>query len=286
MDWTIRKIIAWIHSDLASRDMASPRLDAELMIAKALDVDRVRLYMDLDRPLMADELRLIRALVQRRREYEPVAYLLGYREFFGRRFRVDANVLVPRPETEGLVELALASQKSADDSVRVLDLCTGSGAIAVTLAAERAEWQVAATDISESAIALAERNAEDHSLQDRIRWYGGDLFAALPEPEVFDLITINPPYIAQGDMAGLQPDVAKWEPHIALVGGPKGLEIIERFLTLAPDWMAPGASMFMEIGKGQHDAVEAFCHQVPNLRVVRTHEDLSGVPRVFEAMRE
>ena len=285
MQWTIRKVLEWTAKDLAARELLSPRLDAELIIAHALGLERIGLYLEYERPLETRELASIRRLVERRRAFEPIAYLLGYREFYGRRFSVDRAVLIPRPETEGLVEKALERLDSGAPGA-VLDLCTGSGAIAITLATERPELEVWATDLSEDALKVARGNAASLGVESSLRWFQGDLWNSLSEGVRFPLVVSNPPYILDGELEGLQPDVSRWEPRLALAGGEDGLELCRRILARASEFLQPGGTLLMEIGQGQSEALRTFCQEQPGIDYVLTHPDLAGIPRVFEACRQ
>lgn len=279
--WTIRRVVSWSASDFSGRGIQTARLDAELLVAHALGIDRVRVYMDLDRPLTPDELGAIRELVARRRKLEPIAYILGRKEFYGRSFEVGPEVLVPRPETELVVERALALLPEGSDA-RVLDLCTGSGAIAISVALERPGVRVDATDVSTAALALAARNAAAHGASDRVRFLEGDLFAALDPDARYALVLANPPYIADAEVATLAPDVAAWEPHLALAGGPDGLAIVRRIVEGAPRALEPGGSLVFEIGKGQALAVLTLLAG-PAWSEARAHQDLARIERVVEA---
>lgn len=282
--WTIRSLLTWMTQDFQAAGIGTPRLDAELLIAHALGCDRVRLYLELERPLGKDELTAVRALVVRRRKREPVAYILERREFFQRDFVVSPSVLVPRPDTETLVERALALL-AADAPLRVLDLCTGSGAIAVTLAAERPVLRVDATDISEDALAVARDNAARHGVSERVAFFRGDLFAALPEASgSYALIAVNPPYVPTLDQPTLAPELA-FEPKLALFAGTDGLLLVNRVCDEASAWLAPGASLLMEIGAGQAEAVLERIGTNSAWRDARAHRDLGGIARVIEAVR-
>jgi release factor glutamine methyltransferase len=281
--WTIRRVVAWSSDDFRARGIPSPRLDAELLVAHALEIDRVRLYMDLDRPLLEAELSKVRELVTRRRKREPIAYILGRRELWSRRFEVGPGVLIPRPETEVLIERALALLPE-DASGPVVDLCTGSGCIAITLAAERSRLEVDATDLSPEALAIAARNASEHAVEQRVRFHRGDLFAALPEPREHALIVCNPPYVAERDRATLEPDVRDHEPALALFGGGDGLEVIRRLGAEARRWLAPGAAILIEIGAGQSSEVSELL-RASGLIEVCAHRDLAGHERVIEGAR-
>ena len=280
--WTIRSLLAWITQDFQALGIGTPRLDAELLIAHVLGFDRVRLYMDFDRPLTPNELAAVRSLVVRRRTREPVAYILGSREFYRRTFEVNAAVLIPRPDTETLIERAL-ELLPGDREVHVLDLCTGSGAIAVTLAAERPLLRMHATDISSAALAVAGRNAATHGVAQRIAFFEGDLFLALDRPTKYDLVVANPPYIAATDFAALAPEITLHEPEIALVSGSDGLNVLRRMCAGVDAWLAPGATLLFEVGHDQAATVASWFSTRPALQDVRTHRDLGGVQRVVEA---
>jgi release factor glutamine methyltransferase len=280
-EWTIREVLDWTTQDFAGRGIASPRLDAELLVAKALEMDRVGLYLDLNRPLVDRERSAIRPLVARRREREPVAYILGYRDFYGRRFEVSPAVLIPRPDTETLVEHALACIPE-DSACRVLDVGTGSGAIAVTIAAERPLALVTATDISNAALEVASRNAERLEVDSRIRFERADLLSGA---EQYDVIVSNPPYIAQSEMATLQAEVQKHEPVIALEAGEDGLDVVRALLAAAEPATATSAQMLIEIGAGQVASVVSFAAEHAAWQLVAVYPDLNRIERVVHLRR-
>ncbi len=282
--WTVRSLLSWMNQDFSSLGLTSPRLDAELLVAHALRVDRVRLYMDLDRPLSPDELTSVRELVVRRRKREPVAYIRGEREFYRRAFEVSPVVLIPRPDTETLVELALA-RLPENEPLRVLDLCTGSGAVAVTLAAERPSLHVDATDLSADALSVATRNAERHGVRERISFHHGDLYAALLSPVRYDLIVANPPYITDSAYATLAPEITEHEPRLALTAGEDGLFVLRRLCAEAPSWLASCAALLVEIGHDQAEAVKSLLASHDGWANVTSHLDLGGVARVVSANR-
>lgn len=258
--WTVRRVLEWAATDLRTRGSTSPRLDAEVLLAHVLGVNRVRLVIDAAQPLAQDELGRYRGLHQRRRAGEPVAYLVGMREFYGRPFRVDARVLVPRPETELLVEVGMARTRARSLSARVLDLCTGSGCVAITLGRERPTTQVLATDLSEEALRVAEDNALRLGASN-VAFQKADVFEGIERRGGsggwFDLITANPPYIADGEAPELSVDIRDFEPHLALFGGADGLDLVRRIVAEAPARLAPGGVLAMEIGSGQSPAVVA-----------------------------
>lgn len=251
--WTIRRVLDWTRGHFEKQAVDSARLTAELLLGHVLQVPRVKLYMDLDRPLSKEELATYRALIQRRLAGEPTQYVIGHKEFYGRRFAVDARVLVPRPETELLVEAALRAVPK-DAPARVLDLCTGSGCVAVTVAAERPQASVWATDLSPGALEVAKANAEALGVGGRVTFFEGDLLAPVPPEARFDVIVSNPPYVKSGELAGLQREVQQ-EPRLALDGGADGLEVIRRLVPVALGRLKPGGLLALEIGEDQGAAL-------------------------------
>jgi release factor glutamine methyltransferase len=281
--WTTRAMLAWMAKDFAGQGIPSARLDAELLLSHVLGMDRVHLYMELDRPLTAAELTALRALVLRRRQREPVAYLIGRREFYLRSFEVSPAVLIPRPDTECLIERALALLPR-DEPRELLDLCTGSGVIALTLAAERPQLRATATDLSPDALAIATRNAERLQLRERVSFLQGDLFAPLTAAMRYDLIVANPPYIPARDIDSLAPEL-KHEPQLALVAGEAGLDVLQRLCAEVESWLVPGGALLFEVGKGQAPEVARLLGERSRLSDIRCHKDLGDVERVVEAHR-
>jgi release factor glutamine methyltransferase len=278
--WTVRRMIDWITSDLTKRGIDSARLDADLLVASALGVKRIALYLDLDRPFVASELSAVRALVERRRKREPMAYILGEREFYSRTFEVTRDVLIPRPDTELLVERALAALSTREGPL--LDLCTGSGAVAITVLAELPERTGVASDISAAALAVARANAARHAVTERLSLREGDLFAVLEADERFACITVNPPYIGTDEMAGLQPDVRDFEPHLALDAGRDALVFYRRIAEKAREHLSDDGVLMVEVGIGQAGAVRELFEQA-GFASLTIHRDLAGIERVVEA---
>jgi release factor glutamine methyltransferase len=271
--WTPLKLIAWTQGYFARSGVDAPRLTAELLLARALSCDRVRLYLDFDKPLGPEELAAYRDLVRRRVEGEPTAYLTGSRDFHGRAFHVDARVLVPRPETELLLEPALEALPPSGDA---LDLCTGSGVLAVTLALERPGARVVATELSRDALDVAQANAT--RLGASVAFRQGDLFEAVAAaPSRFDVIVANPPYVPTGELAGLPREVQR-EPRLALDGGPDGLAVIRRIVAGAPAWLAPGGTLVVEMHEGHAGSVPRLCLEA-GLASAEARKDLAGLPR-------
>ena len=282
--WTIRRVITWATDDLKKRGMPSPRLDVELLLGQVLKINRVGLIIDAERPLSKDELGAYRARHSRRRAGEPVAYLLGVREFYGREFRVDKRVLIPRPDTEALIEVALDRTKALSLSARVLDLCTGSGCVAITLARERPTMRVIGSDLSPDALTLARENAIRLGAA-TIGLVQSDLLAAFdPARARFDLITANPPYIADEEIPTLAVDIHKFEPRLALSGGADGLDLVRRILVEAPQFLAPGGVLAMEIGAGQSPEVIGLFAEA-GFGDVTARRDYGGHERVVSGVR-
>jgi release factor glutamine methyltransferase len=282
--WTIRRVLAWAVDDLKKRGFSSPRLDAELLLCHVLQQDRIKLILEAERPLEKNELTRYRELFQRRRAGEPVAYLLGVREFYGRPFRVDRRVLIPRPDTETLVEVALERTVHLDLSARVLDLCTGSGCVAITLAKERPTTCVVGLDISADAVEVARENLVRLGAVNCAIGQS-DLYAALGQPKAFfDLITANPPYIPEGEIPGLDVDIRGFEPHVALSGGDDGLTIMRRVVGEAPKYLAPGGVLAVEMMTGQGAAVTEIFEQ-NGFVDVRIKKDLGARERVVSGIR-
>lgn len=274
--WTPLRLLGWTQGFFAQKGVDAPRLTAELLLASALGCDRVRLYLDFDKPMGEPELARFRELVKRRADGEPTAYLTGAREFWGRRFAVDARVLVPRPETELLVEAALAA---LPEGGAALDLGTGSGAIAISLALGRPGARVTAVDLSADALAVAAANAA--ALQAGVTFLEGDLFSPLAAGTRFDVIASNPPYVPTGELAGLQREVRR-EPRLALDGGPDGLAVLRRVVEAAPRWLSPGGTLLLEMHESHLESLPALC-RAAGFAEAEARRDLAGLPRLTVA---
>ncbi len=253
--WTIGAVLKWAADDFRAKGLESPRVEAELLLAVALGCSRITLLTDAARPLEPAELARFKAMVVRRRRREPVAYILGRREFYGRTFQVDARVLVPRPDTEILVEVALRETSARDLYVRALDLCTGSGCVAITLAKERPTSSFVAVDVSADALAVARGNALRLGAYN-VAFAHGSLFEPVQGAR-FDLITANPPYVTTAEIQTLDADVRDHEPHLALDGGADGLDLVRAIVEAAPRHLLPGGVLAMEIGADQGPATAA-----------------------------
>ena len=283
--WTIRRVLEWTTGYLSEHGSESPRLEAEILLAYAKQCPRIQLYTHFDDEL-SDEVRgRMRALVKRRADLEPVAYLVGHREFFSLDFEVNRDVLIPRPETELLVMEALEALKAAEVSGRVLDIGTGSGCIAIAIAHRAPTAAVTAVDISESALVVARRNAERHHVADRVSFLQGDLFAPLGAGEEFDVIVSNPPYVSTDDQTGLEQDVVRHEPHGALFAGRDGLDVIRRIIDTAPQHLRAGGSLFLEFSPEQADSIVALLHASGQFEGINILRDTSHQQRAVLAKR-
>ncbi len=278
---TIDEVVKRAAQYLADKGSPTARLDAELLLGHVLGMTRLQLYLDRERPLHEEELSRMRELVRRRAQHEPVAYIVGHKEFFGRDFRVTPAVLIPRPETELLVETVLhelASRFPAAATWRVLEFGAGSGAIAVTLAAENERVHVVATELSPAAAEIARENAERHGVASRVEIRVQSDFAGLADP--FHALVSNPPYVAEADSASLPPDVRDFEPDEALFGGPDGMRWIEWLLRNSRELLEPrGGFLALEIGAGMSERVHE-AGQGQGWQVAKIVPDYAGIERV------
>ena len=282
--WSIKRVLAWATEDFKRRGNKSARLDAELLLGEALGFDRIKLIVEAERPLADDELSRYRGLIKRRRVGEPIAYILGRREFFALPLLVDRRVLIPRPDTEILVETALSGTRERHLYGRMLDLCTGSGCVAIAFAKERPTWRVTAVDLSPDAAAVARENVRRAGVVHNLSVVEGDLFAPLPTGAVFELITANPPYIPSADIEGLDADVRDFEPRLALDGGSDGLVITRRLVSEALLHLTPGGLLALEGGFDQAPAVAALLETHGFCDISRS-KDLAGIERVVSGRR-
>jgi len=256
--WTIQEILNVTAEFLKQKEIESSRLCSEVLLSHQLKKTRVELYLEFDRPLKSDEINGFRSLITRRLNREPLQYITGHQEFWSLDFLVNPAVLVPRPETEILVEEALTLKQdnllsgSASGQLTILDLGTGSGAIAVSLAKEIESAALWASDISSEALAVARENAEHHNVSERITFCQGDLYQAFERPApAFDMIISNPPYIPADTFHTLPPEVCSYEPRIALDGHEQGMHFIERIIAEGANYLKPGGWILVEMDPGQ-----------------------------------
>jgi release factor glutamine methyltransferase len=276
---TVLEVLQSATSYFQKRNIDSPRLNAEHLLAHVLGRKRIDLYLEFERRLPESELRPLRELVKRRGSGEPLQHLLGTVEFCGRTFRCDKRALVPRPETEQLVELLISHFKSEIAPARIIDVGTGSGVIALTLAAEFPKAEVVGADISEEALMLARENAERLGLANRVRLLRSNFFEGVQSE--FDLIVANLPYVSTEDRQNLSREVLH-DPEVALFAGARGDELMQQLIAQAPSWLRPGGMLTMEIGIGQSKTLLAALAD-KNYRDIWTEKDYSGVIRFLFA---
>lgn len=278
--WSVGRLLTWTADYFSGQGSDSPRLDAEVLLAKSLGCKRIELYTRFDEEPTADVRAKYRELVKQRAAGMPVAYLVGQREFYSMEFEVTRDVLIPRPETEDLVVRALDWLKEHPGS-EVIDIGAGSGAIAVAVAKHAADAKVTAVDVSPKALVVAQRNAERNGVADSIRFVESNLLSSVVEPAKFDLILSNPPYVITNELMALDPTVRDYEPHLALDGGPEGTTVIEELLTQISDRLAEGGASFIEIGPSIADRVELLVQQTNGLTLTGMIKDLAGHKRIL-----
>jgi release factor glutamine methyltransferase len=287
--WRVLDLIEWTTEYFGRQRVDTPRLDAELLLAHALRTNRMGLYLDLHRVVNGPQLALYRTLVRRRRERVPVAYLVGQKEFYGLSFAVAPDVLIPRPETEVLVETALdrLRQWPADAQVRVLDVGTGCGAIAVALARSLVgrPLRVVATDISAAALVIAEANAVTAGVAGIVEFRHGDLLEPVRHDETFHVIAANLPYVPTADIGALEPEVSRHEPRLALDGGADGLACVARLARDAGRALTERGWLCLEVGQGQAARVSSLLTDAGGYSVPEVVCDYGGVERVVAARR-
>jgi len=275
---------------LKNRRIESPRLNAELLLARSLSLSREGLYRNLHGPLGEKEREVLEKMIQRRISGEPLQYILGEQEFWSVDLKVDSRVLIPRPETELLIEqsLPILSEISLKRSPSVLEIGTGSGAIAIALAKEVSNIFLVATDISGDALTLAKENAKSAGVQDRIKFVNGDLFGPFRPPKgraSFDLILSNPPYIVRRKINTLAKEVKEYEPRIALDGGKDGLAFYRRIIPEVPFYLREGGWVLLEVALGQCGDVSGMIEEKGDFLEPRCIPDLSGIGRVVKAQK-
>ncbi len=285
---SICSALLWGAQVLNQAGIDNHRLDAEVLLRHVLDMGKEQLYVNGDAPIGAGHEAKFRQLLLRRSRREPVAYITGHKEFWSLDFVVTPAVLIPRPETELLVEVALqySRQLGSGSPVKILDIGTGSGAISVSLAKEQAGLQIFAGDISRDALDVARLNAQRHGVADRIRFLPGDLFAPVkPLSETFDLIVSNPPYIRTNELSMLAPEIREWEPTIALDGGVDGIDSYRRIIGEGHKYLAPGGAIVLEIGVDMASAVVGLFSRCGCYGPASVHQDYAGKDRVIAAMK-
>lgn len=288
--WTVMRLLNWTTDFFRKRGSESPRLDAEILLAHARGCARIELYTAFDTEPSEEQREAFREMVRRRGDGAPVAYLVGYREFYSLRIRVNESVLIPRPETEHLVIETLDQAKAmlAEDAHRqlaIVDVGTGSGAIAVAIAKHLPAVNLIAVDISNDALEIAKWNAQQHAVAERITFQQSDLLASIPKDRSIDIIVSNPPYVSDAEYEQLAPTVRDHEPKLALVAGPSGTELIERLLVEAADRLRSGGQLIIELSPMIADQCADLVKQTGHYGEPKFIKDLAGFRRVMSVRR-
>ncbi|HEX9022077.1 MAG TPA: peptide chain release factor N(5)-glutamine methyltransferase [Nitrospirota bacterium] len=283
---TIIEAINHAASQLSAAGISTARLDAEVLLRHVTGRDRSWLLAHMRDELADEHRKAFERTIERRARREPLQYIVGMQEFWGLEFIVTPDVLIPRPETELIVETALGSAQDRNKPLTIMDLCTGSGCIAVSLAKELPAARIFATDRSEQALGIARDNARRHGVSDRIRFLAGDLFEPISELDIAgraDIIVANPPYVPSGDVQTLPPEVGSFEPGLALVAGPTGMELHGRIIGAAPRFLKTQGLLIMEMGIGQAEKLVHTIHENGAFEEPRVVKDLAGIERVIVA---
>lgn len=277
--WTVKHVLEWTTGYFRQKGLHAPRLDAEVLLAESLGVDRLYLYLNLERPLSQTERDRYRQSIVRRAKREPTAFITGKKEFWSYTFRVTPGVLIPRPDTEILVECILREMGCFQDPL-VLEIGVGSGAVAVSLLREHEGCEVVGTDVSMTALQLAKENALEAGVKERLHLAASDFFSSLKRGLSFDIICSNPPYIPTRDIDSLDPEIKRFEPVTALDGGIDGLDAIRKIAQEAPRFLKSGGMLALEIGDGQSERVSEVFNDLCGCRRVSVIKDLAGKNRV------
>lgn len=284
--WNISELLKWTADYFQSNNIESPRVGAELLLSHCLNVPRLNLYLQYDKPLLPEELRRYKLMIKRRIAREPVAYITGYKGFWTLDLAVSKNVLVPRPDTECLVETALEMLRiNPETPLNVLDLGTGSGAIILSLASEMPVNKYFAVDVSVEAIKVAKQNAELNCPERNISFISSSWFDGLVENEMFDLIVSNPPYIPTKDIMELEPEIKEYEPFLALDGDVDGLKCVRHIIEHAGNYLRPGGWLMIETGFDQKEAVVDIAYGVGGYLKVEYIRDFAGNNRVVRMQK-
>ena len=287
-EWTIQKLLNWTTEYLTQKKVDSPRLSAELLLSNVLGLKRIELYTQYNRVVEEEHLAKLRELVRRAGQHEPVAYLVGRAEFYSIEFEVTPDCLIPRPETELLVQRAIELLRQRAGPHQVCDLCTGCGVIAVAIAKNVPDTKVIATDLSETALGVAAKNVKKYGLDERVELLQGDLFEPLiPQLDMapFDLIVCNPPYVSAAEYEKLGKNVKDYEPRTALYGGEDGLELYRRIAEQVGRFLDSDGALLLEIGYEQGPAVRELLAQTGLFGIIKVDKDLSGHDRIVMAQR-
>ena len=288
-EWTIQKLLNWTTEYLTGKGVDAPRLSAELLLSNVLGLKRIELYTQYNRMVEQEHLARLRELVKRAGQHEPVAYLVGRAEFYSIEFEVTPDCLIPRPETELLVQRSIELLRLRAGPHQVCDLCTGCGVIAVAIAKNVPDAKVIATDLSEAALGVAAKNVRKYGLDDRVELLRGDLYEPLiPQLDMapFDLIVCNPPYVSAAEYEKLEKNVKDYEPRTALYGGEDGLELYRRIAEQVGRFLDSDGALLLEIGYEQGPAVRALLEQTGLFEIIKVDKDLSSHDRIVMAQRK
>ncbi len=277
--WTIIKLLSWAESYFKNHSIDSPRLTGELLLACTLEIKRLDLYLQHDRPLGKKELLNFKTLIKKRVEHQPLAYIVGEKGFYDSDFQVTKDVLIPRPDTETIVEQALVILNQNNRPCNVLELGTGSGAIIISIAKEIADSYYFASDLSFSALEVAKKNALK-IVENKILFVASNWFAAFHKKLCFDLIISNPPYIPSNDIAQLAPEIREFEPMLALDGGKDGLDSFKIILKNADTYLVPGGVILLEMGFDQNEGLINIVNRYSHYKSIKFIKDLAGHNRV------
>jgi release factor glutamine methyltransferase len=286
--WTIQKLLNWITGHFTEHDVDSPRLSAELLLSYVLGAKRIDLYTQFDKAVSQNHLDKLHELVKRCAAQEPLAYLIGQTDFYSLNIKVTSDCMIPRPETELLVEKAIDFVRTREDKKFVCDLCTGSGCIAVAIAKNCPDTHIVATDICDSALSVAAENVANHNLGERITLLCGDLFAPIIEGldnTEFDLIVCNPPYVSSAEYEILDKNVRDYEPKHALFAGADGLDVYRRIAERIDEFLKPDAALMLEIGYAQGAAVRELLEQTGIFAEIKIEKDARNNDRIAIAKR-
>jgi len=288
-EWTIHKLLNWVTEYLKTKGIDSPRLSAELLLSYVLGLKRIELYTQFNKVVVEEELSQLHELVRRAGTHEPIAYLTGKKEFYSLEFDITKDCLIPRPETELLVEHAIEFLRTRSEETRcfeVCDLCTGCGCVAIAIARNIANCKIVATDVSDTALAVAERNITKHGLGSRLKLLKGDLYEPIIPglgPAKFDLVVCNPPYVSEPEFEKLPANVKNFEPKVALTAGPDGLDIIKKIIAQAGPFLKPAASLMLEIGNEQGAAIRNLLENSGNFDAITIEKDYQNLYRLAVA---
>jgi release factor glutamine methyltransferase len=296
--WTIQKLLNWVAEYLKNKSINSPRLSAELLLSHVLGLKRIELYTQFDKIVTEEQLGRLHDLVERAGKHEPIAYLAGKTEFYSLELEVTADCMIPRPETELLVERAIEFLLARGGKQFVCDLCTGSGCIAVAIARNYPDCRIIATDVSSAALSVAARNIEKHGLKEKIKLLCGDLFdPIMPQIDIekpvphspgdggFDLIVCNPPYVSAAEFEKLDKNIKDYEPKLALFAGDDGLDIYRRIVEKVGEFLKPDAALMLEIGYEQGQEVRELLEQIRLFAEILIEKDIHDNDRIVIAKK-